>query len=346
MGYVLDHLNDIRSQIATDDKVLAEAKTRRNVVKKAGMDFEGSLRQFNSGSVAHGTVNSPVTDADAGLVLDRRSHSTLGPDADGGGEGPQQLVADLCEFIGPKVREEYPSAKMGRSRRGVLVTFAEPLNGDEDPTVDLIPTLTRKDADGLWIPDLDDDTWSASHPEEHTNLLTSGDKSLRALRARGTRICKAWNKQWEEKSRALSSFNVEVLAWEYITDATIELDRVVAGWFRYAHDELEKALTKDPAGVSEEIRLLLDKEKVLERLKGAADKMDEALEADEAGDEEKVRELVSAVFHKYIEPPKGSKAELASAFRSNTVGGTKAGIAIGAGTPLKSTRAFGSGDNA
>jgi hypothetical protein len=346
MGFVLDHLNDIRSQIATDDDVLSEAKKRRNTVKKAGMDFEGSLRSFNSGSVAHGTVNSPVTDADAGLVLDRRKHSTLGPDADGDGDGPQELVDDLCEFIGPKVREDYPNAKMQRSRRGVLVTFSEPLNDDEDPTVDLIPTLTRKDADGLWIPDLDDDTWSASHPEEHTNLLTSGDKTLRALRARATRTCKAWNKQWETKSRALSSFNVEVLVWEYVTDASVGLDEVVTGWFRYAHDELKKALTKDPAGVSEDISLLLDKEKVLDRLKGAADKMDEALEADENDDEEKVRELVSGVFHKYIDPPKGSKAELASAFRSSTVGATKTGIAIGTGAPLKPTRAFGSKDNA
>src|SRR5205807_2836211 len=110
-------------------------------------------------------------------------------------------------------------------------------------TVDLIVTLTRKDADGLWIPKLNTDEWDASHPEKHTELFTGGTKALRALRARVIRLGRAWNKQWEDP--ALSSFNITTLAWEYVQDASAPLARVLAVLFGYAHDELKKADTNE-----------------------------------------------------------------------------------------------------
>lgn len=342
MGFVLDILNTIRGQIAADPHVLSEAKARRDLVAEAGLELDGGLRWFKSGSVAHGTVNSPVTDADAGVVLDRRSWPTLGPD--GQGEGPATVVDALCEIIGSIVRESYPDAKMRRSRRGVLVTFSEPLEDEQDPTVDLIPALTRKDADGLWIPDLDDNSWSPSHPEKHTDLFTSGEKELRVHRARVTRVVKSWNKQWAHGNRALSSFNIEALAWEYVADTSESLEEAVSGWFAYARDEIDEGLTKDPAGVSPAIKLLLKKDDVLKRLSGAAERMQHALAADEDGDEEKVRDLLSGVFRAYVEAPAQSKSALAAALRTGAIGATSRGITIGGVNPMKPTRAFGRDD--
>ncbi|HLX32598.1 MAG TPA: hypothetical protein VKR79_07505 [Gaiellaceae bacterium] len=342
MGLVLDILNDIRGQIAADSDVLTEAKARRDLVALVGMEFDGALRWFKSGSVAHGTVNAPVTDADAGIVLDRRSWPALGPDGDD--EGPGDVVDALCALIGPVVRETYPDAKMRRSRRGVLVTFASPLDDEQDPTVDLIPTLTRKDADGLWIPDLDNNSWSPSHPEKHTELFIGGGKELRVHRARVVRLVKSWNKQWDVGNRALSSFNIEALGWEYVTDTSESLDEAVAGWFAYARDELDAGLTKDPAGVSADIKLLLTKDETLRRLAGAAERMEQALTADVDGDEAKVKDLLSGVFRDYVEAPEQSKSALAAALRTGGVGATSSGIAVGAGKTMKSTRAFGRGD--
>ncbi len=345
MGTVLDILNDIRAKIAVDDDVLKEAKDRRNLVVGAAMGIDGTLGSFRSGRVAHGTVNAPVTDADAGIILDRRTYPTLGPD--GEDKGPEDIVDELCELIGPVVREDYPDAAMRRSRRGVYVTFASPLDDEQDPTVDLIPTLTRKDADGLWIPDLDNNCWSASHPEKHTELFTSGTKERKALRARVARLAKAWNKQWATDNRALSSFNIEALVWEYIDDDALALglDGALAGWFAYARDELDKGKTKDPAGVSDDIKLLLAKDTVLQRLGGAADRFEQALEADAEDDEAKVKDLLSGVYRDYVEAPAESKSALAAALRGGNegIGVTKTGIAIGAGAtaPLKTTRSFG-----
>jgi hypothetical protein len=344
MGLVLDILNDIRAEIATDDGVLEEARDRRDLVAEAAMQIDGALRWFRSGSVAHGTVNAPVTDTDAGIVLDRRSYPSLGPDGDDDDEGPEDIVKEFGELVGPVVRDSYPDATMRHSRRGLYVTFAAPLDEDQDPTVDLIVTLTRKNAAGLWIPDLDNNKWSASDPEQHTQLFTSGSKKLRALRARVARLAKAWNKQWAKDNRALSSFNIEALVWEYIDDASISLDEALAGWFAYAHDAIEQGRTKDPAGVSEDIKLLLPKQTVLRRLGSAADRLEQALEDDD--DEATVKDLLAGVYRDYVEPPAQSKSAMAAALRKGNegVGASKTGLVVGGGTVLKTTRSYGEGE--
>lgn len=342
MGVVLDILNDVRNQIAADEKVLKEAQDRRNLTADSAMEIEGSLRSFRSGSVAHGTVNKPVTDADGGVVLDRRNekYTNLGPD--GQGEGPEEVVDELCDLVRPKVREKYPNADVEHSRRGIYVEFNEPVNDEEDPTVDLIVTLTRKDADGLWIPDMDNDRWTPSHPEKHTELFTEGTRERRALRARVTRLAKAWNKQWDEGDRALSSFNIEALVWEFIDDGTVPLDQALADWFAYARAEIEKADTKDPAEVSEPIRLLKSRDIAVKRLGSAADKLAHALANED--DEDAVRDDLSGVFWKYVDAPKESKSAFADALRKNEgIGATKVGLSLGGGTTMKRTPSYGGG---
>lgn len=338
MGHALKVINEVRGKIAADAGVLAEARKRRNAVTGAARQFVGALRTFNSGSVAHGTVNSPVTDADAGLVLDRRSYPQLGPE--GSDEGPEETVDELAEFIGPIVRKEYPKAKMRRSRRGLFITFNEELEEEQDSTVDLIVTLTRSEDDGLWIPDLDNDDWTPSHPEKHTELFTAGTQKLRTLRARVTRLAKAWNKQWDEGDRILSSFNIEALAWEYVEDEDQQLDEVLAGFFAYARDEISKANTKDPAGVSEPIRLLLDRATCVSRLGEAADALANAIEAE---DETTAREWLSTVYPDYVDSPNANKRRLAVALSAGNagIGATKSGIVVGGGTPMKTPRSWG-----
>ena len=56
---------------------------------------------------------------------------------------------------------------------------------------------------------------------------TSEKTRLRVHRARVTRLVKSWNKQWAPGSRALSSFNLEALAWEFVTDTSDSLDEAV-----------------------------------------------------------------------------------------------------------------------
>lgn len=343
----MDHtgrlLDGIRAKIAPSDETLTAARTRRDDVLKAAKKFEGALRTYNSGSIGHGTANDD-TDADCGLVLDRRAHPALGPDGDD--DGPGDIVERVRELVRDELLPTYPNLKTRLSKRAITVKFHEPLSPSDnppDPSVDLIVALTRKDAAGLWIPNRDNLSWDASHPERHTELLTDPPAEVRRVRARTVRLVKAWNKQYS--SPALSSFNVEALALECITEA-VSIGEAVTTWFEHAATEIEKAETEDPAGVSPPIRLLEDRQIVVNRVQAAVGHMRTALNND--GDEDVVTEELAAVFWMYIEKPAGddSKAAMASALRTDNSAFNRAGqyAAGAAAATLKTTRSFGDGE--
>jgi hypothetical protein len=60
--YVGEALNKVRSDIAVDDDALSETKKRRNRVTREARKFRGATKTFNSGSVAHGDVNKPISE--------------------------------------------------------------------------------------------------------------------------------------------------------------------------------------------------------------------------------------------------------------------------------------------
>ena len=103
---------------------------------------------------------------------------------------------------------------------------------------------------------MDNDTVDALASGEAHRALHRRHEGAAALRARVARLAKAWNKQWAEDDRALSSFNIEALVWEFIDDASVPLDQALADWFRYAHDEVDKAETEGPGRGLDPIRLL------------------------------------------------------------------------------------------
>jgi hypothetical protein len=243
-------LADVRRGIAVDDDVLSETKARRNLVKRHARSFPGALKTFDSGSVAHGTVNKPVSDADCGVVLDRRTYPELGPDGDD--VPPDDIVAQVAAHVIAGVREEYPDATCRVCKRAILVEFNAPLESGEDPSVDLIVALTRADGPGRWIPNTEAHDWDASDPEEHTRLLNGPDAATRVHRARVTRLAKAAVKQ--DATPVITSFNLEALAFEHV-DAEDTIAVSLRDLFLGAAGDLSQRLTPDPAGVSDPIKL-------------------------------------------------------------------------------------------
>ena len=251
MGYTQQLLNDVRAQLAPEDVVLKEAKDRRELVLRAAESFPGvnRSRSFASGSLAHGTANCPVherdkgLDADCGIVLDRRSHSTLGPDSPQQ-EGPTRIVEQVRNHLRPKIRAEYPDATFRITKRAIFIRFGAPLPTGEDPTVDLVVGLERREAPGLWIPNTcEAERWDPSHPEMHTQLLTAKPKDLRVVRARAIRLAKAENKRTGKPP--LCSFNLEALAWMFVEQGMTEPDALLALWTDGA-DDLQRRLTPVP----------------------------------------------------------------------------------------------------
>lgn len=292
-------IEQIRKQIAADDAVLAEARRRRDATLAAALAFPGALRTFRSGSLATGFVNRPVDDADCGLVLDRRHYHLLGPD--GGGELPGAVVDRIQDHVRPLLRESYPKVSIRKMKRGLLIRFDAPLDAEQDPTVDMVVALNRRDDDALWIPNLETNHWDPSHPERHVDLFTSGPPALRRTRAQVARLAKAQVKQFGEPT--LSSFNVAALAWKSIQQSE-PLALALLRFFEHAAASLPRRLTEDPAGVSGPIALPdgLDPEIIAHRLRQAADRLKQAIEA--GNDEDRARSALAKVYSDYLEKKK------------------------------------------
>jgi hypothetical protein len=333
-----DVLEEIREKISASDADLKETRKRREVVFKAAASFAGALRTFKSGSVAHGDVNNPVSDADGGLVLDRRVHTTLGPDSEDQ-DGPEEIIGEVRDHVMPLVRETYPSAKSRLIKRAILVKFNQPNAEGVDPSVDLVVALTRKDAEGLWIPNRDKDDWDASHPEEHTQLLTAEPKKLRVHRARVIRLAKAAIKH--DSTPALISFNVEALALTHITEVKT-LAASLQLFFDKAASDIKAALTDDPAGVSGKIKLPdgMTRERAAKRLRFFADKVQAAL--DNRDDRDKAESALVELYPDQLPHVKPSaKSSVADAIRRGDPGGVRRGLSIAPAALIKPTRSYG-----
>ncbi len=328
-------LDEVRAQIDAEPEALAEARYRLKLVRTAAEKLAGSLRSYRSGSLATHTMLDPVNDGDGGLVLDRRRFPGLGPE--GGGENPKAVAADLQTLIGPILRETYPDARIRMSKRGPLVEFNAPLSSGQDPTVDLVIALTRRDGDGLWIPNLDKDCWEPSDPERHARLLNDAYPSHLSIRRRVIRLGKAWNNQFPKP--CVSSFTFSAWALQYVTSGM----GVATGLYALMDGAATKVEngepTEDPAGVSDPLRYNLSDTRVASMLRSAAGSLQDAFDAGD--DEAAVLTALSRMFFNYLE---SSHRELAAAAavidRTPTVAAATVGVA-GLGATFSPGRSFG-----
>lgn len=338
VGYTRVVLDEVRNKIKASDAVLREARARRDLIRETAEHFPGTVRSFTSGSIAHGTVNHPLSDADGGAVLDGRQYPALGPD--GGGIGPAEVVEQMRRFVREAVVHEYPDARCYVTKRAIKVVFNDPLEG-QDPSADLVVALDRRDLPGLWIPNTEANRWDPSHPERHTQLAhdANGD-TLRAW-ARIVRLGKANNGAYADA--ALCSFNVEALALESVQRGDIALN--LLHYFEYAAEDLSRRNTPDPADVSAPIKLQVDRNVAVRRMVKAGEAVARALAHD--SDEGIVREALAEVFPQQLALPDESpyltrlEVELnqgSTGIRAGTVIGVLPG-AVGHG--VKSTRSHG-----
>lgn len=333
--YTEQIVDEVRTRTQAEDWVLDEARTRRDAVLRAAQRFPGALSGFGSGSLAHRTVNDPVSDGDGGVVLDRRSWTDLGPDSDAG-RGPDEVMREMGEFVCRELRELYPKITFELTKRAILFSFDEPID-DEDPTVDLVTCLTRRNEPGYWIPNRDRGRWDASDPEKHTALMTAPPKDLRVHRARVIRLAKAAIKNDADRA-VVCSWNISALALEHVT-TTRKLSASLAAFFAEMATSMEKGPTKDPAGVSAPIKLPdgIGRERAVKRLRYFADRVAEAIE--DRDDHTRALTALGEVFRKQLpEAPKSAKQGLADQLRQ---GNSSASVAAAFGTVTKTPRSFG-----
>lgn len=259
-------VESILRRIAVHEDVLAEAKKRRRLICRLAMQHEAARRWYYSGSIAHGTHNAPLGDADCGVVLSRmfERFRAFGPDADGAGKGPEEFIRMFAAFILPRVRAAgYPDADVDLTgNRALKFVFNSAVEFDElgsvDPYVDLILGLTRRDGEGLWIPNRRKGGWDASHPERHTELMTRVDpEPLVVHRAHINRLGKRAVKRdsvIDGQIQVMYSWNLGALSLGIVLERK-PLAIALADFFAGASTAIADGLTRDPANVSDPISL-------------------------------------------------------------------------------------------
>ena len=202
--------------------------------------------------------------------------------------------------------------------------------------------LTRREGDGLWIPNLDMQRWEASDPEHHVRLLCGGTQSLRRTRRRVIRLAKAWNKQWGDP--AFSSFHLSALALQYVTAGMGVATALHAVFDGGATALATGCNTPDPAGVSKPLKLMkgVSRDVAVRRMRCAADAMADAIEHDD--DERAVQAALHRVFRHYVTAPPEDKLAVAVAVAALRSGGPVNTVTVGLPGPavvVPPTRAYG-----
>jgi len=250
-------LDEILHEISVPMGVLEEARRRRDRVLAIAEEHDAARDQagFASGSVAHGTTNRPLEDADCGIKVNRRFEAfrVFGPDA-AEDRGPEGFIKLFSEFVLPRLRHRYPNAEVDLGgNRAIKFLINETVEIDEwgpvDPYVELIVGLDRVDAPGIWIPNRRRGGWDPADPELHTEMMVMRHpEALRVLRAHVLRLSKRAVKRDAANGGVgvMCSWNLSALALELITE-TDPLGSALHSFLTRASASIGAGLTEDPA---------------------------------------------------------------------------------------------------
>jgi hypothetical protein len=286
-------LRSILEEISVPLAVLEEARSRRNRVLSIAANNSAVRARYSAGSVAYGTANSPLEDADGGVKINRRLADLreFGPDAPGSGLGPTPLMEHFGEYVLERLLPDYPKASVDTTgKRAIEFHFHAPVDIDElgiaiDPYVDFIIGLARADARGLWIPNRELELgWDIADPEHHLEIMNRRpSRALRVHRAHVIRLAKQAVKRDAAAGgiAVLCSWNVSALAIELVTDTELDLPDALAEFFAGAAEDIARRLTPDPSPVVDPIELPdgVSQEAASFRLREMASYADEAASA-------------------------------------------------------------------
>lgn len=282
-------LVNARGRIQVSDDELSEARRRRGLL--AGClcrEFGRDSRTYVNGSIAHGDALTPLTDIDIGVVVPNPD-GVYGPYC----EGPDELQQRAAAAIRHDLKEEFPNLRVivGGRKRSVYVSFADPVDPDEDDfTADVIVAINHP-VKGLYIPNYS--TWDRSDPEAHTQMVRDAVRASKINYSKTVRLLKHWGRK---HSKPLCSWNIKALGLACLAEDLDQLEGMVA-WFNFAISDLSWQETPDPAGVAGTISLPGDRMELVEKLKKAREKLVEAIDYDAEGYDVLAVEALASFFN-------------------------------------------------
>jgi len=347
-------VESVLREILVPPEVLALAKRRRDAICTIAVSHPAARDYWHAGSIAQGTENSPLGDADCGVMINRgfEEFRVYGPDAGPGGLGPERFIQSFAEYILPRIREAgYPEVTIDLSgNRALKFDFHDPVDfdslGEIDPSVDLIIGLERRDGPGVWIPNRRREGWDPAHPQQHTYLMThQGGSELVVHRAHVVRLSKRAIKRdaTSQPVAAMCSWNVSALALATVRER-VAIASALGASLSESAVAIARGLTEDPAGVAGPIKLPegCTNQYAATRLAGMAEVV---LAATEAHSIHEARQLLEPLFAVEIESIRSRERSrvrrnpLSSALRSGDR--LAVGSALGAAGALKPTRSHG-----
>lgn len=330
-------LEAARKLIAVEDDELAEARRRRQLLSSAlKKAFPGSTVYFN-GSVAHGDANTPLTDIDLGVIV-RGAESDYGP----GLLGPLMLMERARDAIRADLAKEFPNLRVTieGQHRAVLVSFGDPVTpGTKDFTANVIVAVDNVQGAGIFIPNLPEESWESSDPQEHTRLVLDANKKTLSTFAHLIRLLKHWNLR---HGVPLCSWNLKALALECI-ESPLALAKALDIFFKHAVVSLSAGPTEDPAGVSGTVDMNLTKTEVISRVEGGADRIARAMAAENDGRHVMAQHCLSQLLPDIVPDvdPDDLREEEADRLEEETRGRRSTGVGAGSAVALPATRAWG-----
>jgi len=177
----------------------------RQALSDAGVHVTHSFLQ---GSLARGTMVSPLKDVDMVVSLDRGEYQHLldGP------HGPDEAMDLLQEALDRGLRPTYPGIRFGERKAHALPI--EP--GDGYPSFDLVPAFeTTTDDDDVLIADREDGRWERSNTRELIRVVADANQSVGGKLIHVVRMVKhAVKSKLHEKFPGLAVESFAVVAFD------------------------------------------------------------------------------------------------------------------------------------
>lgn len=239
------------------------------------LNLDPEHQTFLTGSYARRTAIRPLDDIDMFCVLTEEVRSS----------SPRQVQ----RHVKLALDRAYPGKAAEPRNRAVKIEFSE-----TGIAYDVVPAISNR-LGSFHIPDRQGDRWILSNPKFHQDRATRANQRAGGELKPLTKVAKHWNRHRPDRNR-LSSFHIEVMAWEAMTAPPQDRAHGLVTLFRFLARRV-LAPTPDPAGLGPDIDAgLTDREGAARRLQDVADTIDRAIAEDAAGRTERAHDLLRQLF--------------------------------------------------
>jgi hypothetical protein len=271
-------------RVNADSSQLAEARRRRDLIKKAFASEVEVVERIPSGSLARGTMLEPIHDVDYILVFESETHPDWGEDGPSSAGALSYLGQRINSLLGATNGTISKEVRLAAPRNHCVKCFFDDPEALLPFTVDVMPALRKRD-DTLLIPEKLSDKWVPAKPED----LIARIAARHAIWNRFVplvRVLKHWNAN--VACAGMKSLTTEVLAYQclpssFVTGPSEHRPEALARFFTAAVVAIDQPIL-DPSGICGEIQPDLDVDLVRVKLQQASDDAYLAQAAQQRGD--------------------------------------------------------------